>query len=122
MDSNGFLDAVCRRHRIDSNRALARFLDIDRTRVTAYRQGRRTLDGAACIAVGKALDLPPEHVLASVQAERAAKRPKERRYWLAAARKLKAVSVAGPLVSAGFLGALGSPVADAAVRTGCILW
>jgi transcriptional regulator with XRE-family HTH domain len=75
-----FLDAVRKRHGLPSDRKLAAHLGIDQPRVVAYRKRRRTLDPDACIAVAAALKLPPEYVLASVQAERA-KRTEHRKLW-----------------------------------------
>ncbi len=80
MRSVEFLDAVRARHGLTSDRKLAAFLELEQPRVASYRTGRRTLDPEACVAVARALELPPEHVFASVQAERA-KRTDHRRIW-----------------------------------------
>jgi len=80
MDSVQFLDAVRARHRLPSDRKLAAFLGIDQPRVVAYRKGRRKLDPDACLAIARALELPAEHVFASIAAERA-KRSEHRRVW-----------------------------------------
>ena len=119
MDSNKLLDAVCKKHHIDSNRALARFLEIDRTRVTAYRAGRRKLDTDACIAVAKALDMPVGYVLAVVQAERA-KRTAHRREWQKVARTMR-VAAGALVLGCGFLGSLPAPANDQSYVTDCIL-
>lgn len=113
MDTNRLLDAVCRRHGLTSNRSLARFLEIDRTRITAYRAGRRTLDADACIAVAKALDEPAGYVLATVQAERA-KRTTHRREWMKAAKQLRHTAMAVALSVGAGSGLLGHDVQAAA--------
>jgi len=101
MHTVAFLDAVRAKHGLDSDNKLARLLHVDRTRISAYRNGRRTLDPEACVAVAAALELPPEHVFAAVQAERA-KRSDHRRIWERLARLAKQAHV---LAVVGFVGA-----------------
>jgi transcriptional regulator with XRE-family HTH domain len=101
MTTVAFLDAVRVKHGLDSDNKLARLLRVDRTRISAYRNGRRTLDPEACVAVAAALELPPEHVFAAVQAERA-KRTDHRKIWERLARLAKhagAAAVVGLIVS-----------------------
>lgn len=101
MDSVEFLAAVRARHNIPSTRKLAAFLGIEQPRVTAVQRRRRRLDPDMCIAVAKALELPPEHVFAAVQAERA-KRTEHRRIWERLARMAKhagAAAVVGLIAS-----------------------
>ncbi|HZF30018.1 MAG TPA: helix-turn-helix transcriptional regulator, partial [Gammaproteobacteria bacterium] len=107
MNSVDFLDAVRAKHGLESDRKLARFLGIDRSRMPNYRAGRRKLDPDACVAVAKALELPPEHVFAAVAAERA-KRTEHRRIWERLAKLAKTAHV---LVVVGVVavGALGRP-------------
>lgn len=88
MDSVDFLDAVRARHNIPSDNKLAQFLGMTQGRVATYRTGRRKLDQDACVRIAKALELPPEHVFASIQAERA-KRSEHRRIWERLARIAK---------------------------------
>ena len=108
MDSVEFLDAVRARHGLTSDRKLAQFLGINQGRVSLYRTGQRKLDPEACIKVARALELSPEYVLASVQAERA-KRTEHRRIWQRLAELAKRTSV----TALGFLviGVSGSGVA-----------
>ena len=80
MNSVQFIDAVRARHGLTSDNKVAAFLGIPRPRISLYRTGTRKLDPDACLKVAKALDLPAEHVFASVQAERA-KRTEHRRVW-----------------------------------------
>jgi plasmid maintenance system antidote protein VapI len=101
MDSIAFLDAVRQRHQLPSDNKLAQFLHIPQGRITSYRTGRRKLDPDACIKVAKALELPPEHVLASIAAERA-KRTEHRRIWERLAKIAKQAHV---LAVVGFVGA-----------------
>jgi hypothetical protein len=98
MNSTQFLDAVRARHSIPSDRKLSVFLAIDQPRVSAVRNGRRRLDPDMCMAVAKALDLPPEHVFASVAAERA-KHTEHRRVWERLAKMAKS---AGAAIVLGF--------------------
>lgn len=92
MNSVQFLDAVRTKHGLDSDRKLAKFLGIDRSRMPNYRAGRRKLDPDAALAVAKALELPPEHVFAAVAAERA-KRTEHRRIWERLAKLAKTAHV-----------------------------
>jgi plasmid maintenance system antidote protein VapI len=111
MESVEFLAAVRQRHGIESTRALAAFLKLERERVTAVQQGRRRLDPDMCIAVAAALELPPEYVLASVQAERA-KRTEHRRLW---ERLAKLAKHAGAAAVVGFIASTApAPSAQAA--------
>lgn len=113
MRSVEFLDAVRARHRIPSDVKLAKFLDLEQGRISLYRTGRRTLDPETCIAVAGALELPPEYVLASVQAERA-KRSEHRRIWERLAELAKR-SNAAALVGFVAIGA-GAPALMAALE------
>lgn len=101
MDSVQFLDAVRERHNIPSDNKLAQFLNLPQGRVASYRTGRRKLDQDACIRVAEALELPPEHVFAAIQAERA-KRTEHRRVWERLAKLAKTAHV---LAVVGVVGA-----------------
>jgi DNA-binding transcriptional regulator YdaS (Cro superfamily) len=114
MDSVQFLDAVRARHRIPSDNKLAQFLGLPQPRVTSYRTGRRKLDPDACLAVAKALELPPEHVFASVAAERA-KRTEHRRVW---ERLAKIAKNAGAAVVVGFVATTATPPSARAQSNG----
>lgn len=121
MNSIEFLDAVREKHGIQSDRKLAVFLKVDRTRIPAYRRGRRTLDPDACIAVAKALEVPPGYVMASVMAERA-KSTEHRRIWEKAARFLldrKALLLAAVLATQSIPT---PPRATEPLAQQCILW
>ena len=99
-----------KRHGLDSDRKLAKFLGINQGRVSLYRTGARKLDPEACLKVAKALELPPEHVFAAVQAERA-KRTEHRRIWERLAKLAKNAHVLGAVV---FVAAIGAPAAPTA--------
>jgi transcriptional regulator with XRE-family HTH domain len=105
MDSVQFLDAVRAKHGIPSDRKLARFLGVAQGRMSLYRTGTRKLDPDACLKVAKALELPPEHVFASVQAERA-KRTEHRRVW---ERLAKIAKNAGAAAVVGFIASTSTP-------------
>ena len=80
MNSIEFLDAVKKRHNIPSDNKLAQFLGVPQPQVANVRTGFRKVDGRMALAIAKALDEPPEYVLAEIQVERA-KRPELRRVW-----------------------------------------
>ncbi len=105
MDSVEFLDAVRARHNLPSDNKLAQFLGMPQGRVAEYRTGRRKLDQDACLKVAKALELPAEHVFASVQAERA-KRTEHRKVWERLARIAKH---AGAAVVVGLIASTAPP-------------
>lgn len=110
MNSVQFLDAVRAKHGLDSDNKLARALQIDRARISAYRNGRRKLDPDACVAVAKALGLPPEHVFATVAAERA-KRSEHRRIWESLAKYAKNMHV---LCAVGLVAVASTPTSSRA--------
>jgi transcriptional regulator with XRE-family HTH domain len=110
MDSVQFLDAVRARHGIPSDNKLAQFLGMTQGRVATYRTGRRKLDQDACVKIAKALELPPEHVFAAVQAERA-KRTEHRRIWERLAKLAKTAHV---LAVVGLVGVAVSDVGHSA--------
>lgn len=120
MDSVEFLDAVRARHKLTSDNKLAAFLQIPQGRVSLYRTGARKLDPDACLKVAKALDLPPEHVFAAVQAERA-KRTEHRRVW---ERLAKLAKHAGAAAVVGFIASTSTPTSSHATELNaqqCIL-
>lgn len=103
MSSNGFLDAVKARHGLATDYRLAKFLGWSPQRIYGYRHRGRELDDEACVEIARALDLPPEYVLAEIAAERA-KSPETALYWRKAARLLKAGTAASMLAAVLFLG------------------
>ncbi len=112
MDSVQFLDAVRAKHSIPSDRKLARFLGVAQGRMSLYRTGTRKLDPDACLKVAKALELPPEHVFASVQAERA-KHTEHRRVW---ERLAKMAKNAGAAAVVGLIAATSTPTSSGAAE------
>ena len=98
MDSVEFLDAVRARHGLSSDNKLAVFLNINRGRVSLYRTRSRKLDPKACHKVAAALEVTPEFVMASVQAERAT-RKKDRLVWMRLARLAKKAQAAALLIA-----------------------
>ncbi|KKN49729.1 hypothetical protein LCGC14_0639790 [marine sediment metagenome] len=97
MDSVEFLDAVRVRHGLSSDNKLAVFLNINRGRVSLYRTRARKLDPKACHKVAAALEVTPDFVMASVQAERATCK-KDRIVWTRLARLAKKAQAAALLV------------------------
>lgn len=112
-ESPALLDAVRERHNLRSDTKLAKFLGLERSRVSLYRTGTRKLDPEACIRIADALDVPAAHVLALIQAERA-RRSEHRRIWLKAAKALLNGKVAAALTLAAAGGLLMPPVAESA--------
>ena len=86
-----FLDAVKRRHNIQSDYALAKAIGVTRAAISSYRVGRSQMDIEVSRRVAELLDLDPEIVAVSVQAERA-KKPTERALWESVLEKLGGVA------------------------------
>lgn len=101
MNSIQFLDAVRKRHHLNSDNKLASFLDCPQGAISRVRTGSRKLDPTMALAIASALDEPAEYVLAEIQVERA-KRPDVKRAWrrLAKVAKSAAASVATVLAMA----------------------
>ena len=88
MNSIQFLDEVKRQHQIPSDNKLAQFLGFPQGQVAKVRTGSRKIDGKMALAIAKALDEPPEYVIAEIQVERATQ-PDLRRVWKSLARMAK---------------------------------
>ncbi len=117
MNSKQFLDAVKHRHHIPSDNKLAGFLGVPQPRIAEVRTQRRKIDDRLAITIARALEVEPEYVMASVQAERA-KNVEVRRIWknLAAtikraAEKGQAAALAIILFAAGVMSPVSSDAA-----------
>lgn len=71
MTTIEYLDAVKKRYGIASDYAVAKLLNFPQSSVSAYRNGRRTFDDDAALAVATALEINPLVVIAAANAERA---------------------------------------------------
>lgn len=118
MNSKQFLDAVKHRHHIPSDNKLAAFLGVTQPNVAQVRTQRRKIDDRLAIKIARALEVDPEYVMASVQAERA-KNVEVRRIWknLAAtikraAEKGQAAALAIILFGAGVVSPVSSDAAQ----------
>ncbi len=98
MNSVQFLDAVRARHKIPSDRKLAKFLKMPQARVSAVRTGARKVDPDMAIKVAGALDFSAEYVLAEIQAERARK-TRHAVIWKRLARLAKKAQAAALLIA-----------------------
>jgi transcriptional regulator with XRE-family HTH domain len=78
--TNDFLDAVKSLKKIESDYALAKFLDVKPNTVSTYRHGKSFLDDEVCFRVADALGMPAEYVTACIHAERA-KTDRARTVW-----------------------------------------
>ncbi len=73
MNSAKFLDAIKKKHGIQTDYSLGRILEISQSRISSYRTGRREFDEDTCVLVAIELDEPMEYVIAEIQAVRAAR-------------------------------------------------
>ncbi len=85
--TNILLDLVKSRYDLKSDYKLAKFLEVDPSRISNYRNGRSHLDEKLALVVAKLLDFNAGAVLAWTQAERT-KCPDARIAWLNAAKVL----------------------------------
>lgn len=93
MDTNALLDAVKRRHRLESDYQLARLLGWDTSKLSAYRNGRARIGEATAVQLAGLLDMEPGYVLACLAAERA-QSAEVRNAWERAAARLSAALAA----------------------------
>lgn len=68
--TNQLLDAIKARYGLPSDYALAAKLNLTRSMVSAYRQGKRNLGDEPALKVAELLDLDSGYVLACMEAER----------------------------------------------------
>lgn len=108
-----FLDAVKAKQELESDYALAKWMQVSFKRISNYRTGRSHFDGEMCLRVEKILGMPEGYVSSCIEAERAKVGPVQK-MWRHVAEVLseKAAAV--------FLIAL-SPALLAAFRELCIL-
>lgn len=66
-----WIDAVKRRHGLDSDYAVAKLLEVSTSHISHYRNGRSTMDPYMAARVAELLDLEPIQVIACAEAERA---------------------------------------------------
>ena len=85
MNSAKFLDAIKKKHGIQTDYRLGRILEISHSRISNYRTGRREFDEDTCVLVAIELDEPVEYVMAEIQAVRAT-RTKHEAAWRRLAR------------------------------------
>ena len=74
------LDAVKQRNSIESDYALAKFLDISTQRVSEYYNGKAIPNEFACLQIANALDIPLNRVIAAVKVD-TEKNEKRRSVW-----------------------------------------
>lgn len=89
MTTIEYLDAIKRRHGLQSDYAVAKLLGFNQSAVSAYRHGRRFFDDDACLAVATALDINPLVVIAAANAERA-KTDEQKARWMGVMEKFSA--------------------------------
>lgn len=107
MQTIDFLDAIKRRHEIQSDYALAKLLNVRQTRISHYRRGVSCFDADMALKVAEMLEMPSGYVLACIEEERAerTKRPQVKAAWHEVAKAL------APLFAAAVVGfsAVGTP-------------
>ena len=95
MNSAKFLDAIKKKHGIQTDYRLSQILEISHSRISMYRNGKREFDEDTCVLVAMELDEPMEYVMAEIQAVRAS-RTKHEAAWRRLARLArKAKTAAG---------------------------
>ena len=82
-----WLQEVKKRHAVTSDYALSKLLDVSRQHVSNWMLGNNTLSDYAALKVADALGINPLEVIASMNAERAA-RIVEKQAWERLAKKL----------------------------------
>lgn len=102
MQTPDFLDAVKKKHALETDYQLAKFLGWPPGRVSMYRTGKRELDDDACIQIAAAIELPAPYVMACIAAARA-KSAESKHAWEKAAKLLKTGSAAVILAAAVLL-------------------
>lgn len=80
MKLNELLDEVKRKNGLTSDGELGRKLDVDKRRVSDYRQGIRTPDDITCLKIAEAIDKPLDTIIAIVNAA-TEKDEKRREVW-----------------------------------------
>lgn len=100
MQTIDFLDAIKRRHEIQSDYALAKLLNVRQTRISHYRRGVSCFDADMALKVAEMLEMPSGYVLACIEEERAerTKRPEVKAAWHQVAKAL------APLFAAAMVG------------------
>lgn len=100
MQTIDFLDAIKRRHEIQSDYALAKLLKVRQTRISHYRRGVSCFDADMALKVAEMLEMPSGYVLACIEEERAerTKRPQVQAAWHQVAKSL------APLFAAAVMG------------------
>jgi hypothetical protein len=102
-----WLDAVKRKHGLDSDYKLAKLLHVETQNISHYRAGRRYMDAYTAARVAELLKVDPLKVIAACEGERA-RNEEQRTFWkrLAAAVALGTVTTIGtppPPAQAGTL-------------------
>lgn len=100
------LDRVKKVHKIHSDYALAKFLDVKQPTVSRWRLGKNHLDDDVALRVAQLLELDPGQVLAWVHAERC-KSPEARRALLHLASLARTAVITGMTVGYGLYAGLG---------------
>ena len=85
MTPSQYLDAIKKRHKIESDYELAQVLGVTRQTISYHRSNKTTLDNLMCARVAQQLDIDPLHVIADQEQQRA-KTPDIAAFW----RKLAA--------------------------------
>ena len=76
-----FLDAVIERHGLKNDTALAELLGINKSAVSHYRTGRRTMDNEECLRLAQLLDMDnPMPIIMAADMDRA-ERQGQRSLW-----------------------------------------
>lgn len=76
-----FLDAVIERHSLKNDTALAELLGINKSAVSHYRTGRRTMDNEECLRLAQLLDMDnPMPIIMAADMDRA-ERQGQRSLW-----------------------------------------
>lgn len=77
---NDWLDAVKKRHKLESDYALAKLLGVQQTNISRYRLGRGSMDVYTAARVAELLNEDALKVIATAEAERA-RNDEQRTFW-----------------------------------------
>jgi len=87
MKTTEYLDAIKRKHGIQSDYAISKTLGISRQAISNYRKGSAFFDDVVCLKVAELLNLDPMKVIADIHMERT-KDPEVRKIWRRLARQV----------------------------------
>lgn len=80
MDTLAYVDAIKKRHGVNSDYAVAKLIGIETQVLSNWRAERSRMDSWACYRVAELLEIDPQIVIANIERAKA-KSPKKIEYW-----------------------------------------